>query len=253
MIERLWTPRGMPIGAVGNGTGGAAGPTYQALVLGDGPNGYWRLGEAVGLVAADATGTQNGAYSAAGVTYGQAGLINANPGTSVRFDGVNGEVSIPNHARYTLATTGALSIETWILSAAEGGVRRLVRKSDAAELAMEWSLSRNGVGNIIAQVWDAVGNPVATAQSPLGYLAASGKHHVVMTMLNTVDIILYVDGAAVANDNTWVGAAVGNLPSPVTISAASGGSQYNGQEQEVAIYPSVLSPADILAHFALGF
>jgi len=250
LVDRL----GLPLGTIGNGTGGSSAfvSAYRAAVLADGPNGYWRLGEAVGLVAVDETLTEDGSYAAAGVTYGQAGLITGDPATCVLFNGVAGNVLLTSNARWTIGTTGLLTLETWAVFSSDGVANRRLMSKEGA-VTSEWIFRRTGTNRIEVSIFDNIGGVVATLQSPLAYLAASGKHHIVVTMDSVApDLILYVDGAAVINDNTWVGVPGPNDPTAELAIAGNTASFFPGNEQEVATYALILSPAQVAAHFALG-
>ena len=67
---------------------------YPAVVLSDGPLAYWRLGEASGATAIDATGHGlNGRYSI--VALGTGGAIAGDLDTAASFDGSYGFVTTP--------------------------------------------------------------------------------------------------------------------------------------------------------------
>ena len=78
----------------------SAGADYRALVMGDGPAGYWRLGESSGTTAADETGTNPGTYLN-GPALAQPSLLPSDgANTSVRFDGLDDNVQAPLTARF---------------------------------------------------------------------------------------------------------------------------------------------------------
>ena len=86
-----------------------APPSYRDAVRSTpGLLGYWRLGDAGTTVAADDLGARPGAYSATGVTLGQAGALRGDPDTAALFDGVAGEMTATTPP---LTTSGTL--EGW--------------------------------------------------------------------------------------------------------------------------------------------
>ncbi len=75
-----------------------AASSYDGLVLGDSPTGYWRLGEASGTVATDASvNAQHGTYENA-VVYAVAGALPGDTNTAVQFGNANARVRIPDNA-----------------------------------------------------------------------------------------------------------------------------------------------------------
>ncbi|WP_449066724.1 LamG-like jellyroll fold domain-containing protein, partial [Planomonospora algeriensis] len=89
---------------------------YGRAVYDDEPSLYWRLGEAGGTVAADSgqTGTP-GAYSATGVTYGQAGAITGTDDKAVTTAG--GRVVSTG----AVANPSTYSAEVWFKTTTTGG------------------------------------------------------------------------------------------------------------------------------------
>ena len=106
-----------------NETGTAAGPertitvtppsgsAYRSAILTtQSLLGYWRLGEATGNVASSETGTNDGTYSAQGVTLAQPGALSGDPDTAAAFDGLAGEMSAPTTS---LSAAGQGTLEGW--------------------------------------------------------------------------------------------------------------------------------------------
>ena len=89
--------------------GGPPGPAYQAEVLADGPAGYWRLGEASGTIAADASPSANfGAY-VGGPTLGAAApLVADSSNRAVAFNATS-YVNVPDSP--SVSFTGAFTLE----------------------------------------------------------------------------------------------------------------------------------------------
>jgi Concanavalin A-like lectin/glucanases superfamily/Fibronectin type III domain len=99
---------------------------YSAAVLGDNPAAYWRLGEATGTVAADATGQgATGTYFGTR-TQNQAGGIFGDPDHAVTFDGSTGYVIAPSTAALRGAT---VSIELSLKKVSESANGTYVSKN----------------------------------------------------------------------------------------------------------------------------
>jgi hypothetical protein len=86
-------------------------PPYEADVIADGVDAYWRLEELSGTVADDSVGLVNGTYD--GVPgLGVPGLISGS-GTAVSFDGVDDRVRLPDSIVTNLAVRRAQTVELW--------------------------------------------------------------------------------------------------------------------------------------------
>jgi RHS repeat-associated protein len=90
---------------------------YRDVVVGDGPEAYWRLGESSGTTATDLAGGHNGTY-AGGPGLGQSGALAGEPDAGVRFDGVNdGVKAIDQPWRSPVGYT----VESWVKTTQDGG------------------------------------------------------------------------------------------------------------------------------------
>src|SRR5437588_11591152 len=84
--------------------------SYRDTVLADSPIAYYRLGEASGTTAVDASGNgRNATYSGAGVTYAQAGVIANDTDTSILLNGSTGTITMP----VSTEPGGAFTVEGW--------------------------------------------------------------------------------------------------------------------------------------------
>jgi hypothetical protein len=96
-----------------------ASDQYSSVVLAKGPVGYWRLGEASGPAAADASGNGNGGTYLGNPAFGQAGAIVNDPNTAIGLKGPNSkdyvEIAAPGSAAFSQPTSGAgLTVEVWL-------------------------------------------------------------------------------------------------------------------------------------------
>jgi len=93
----------------------APGSAYQTKVLSKKPVAYWRLGETKGETAADLTGNGHvGAYKGSPML-GRAGAIHGDKNTSITLDGKGTYVEVPDHPDFSQPTSGrGLTVEAWM-------------------------------------------------------------------------------------------------------------------------------------------
>ena len=94
-------------------------PDYSGLVLAKGPVGYWRLGEAAGPTAADASGNGYDGTYIGNPTFGQPGAIANDPDAAIGCNGPDSgdyvEIPDPNSAAFSQPTSGqGLTVEVWM-------------------------------------------------------------------------------------------------------------------------------------------
>jgi hypothetical protein len=94
---------------------GAAASNYQKKVLAKKPVAYWRLGEAKGPAALDsAANKHHGTYQGT-PTLGQKGAIRGDTDTAITLDGKRSYVEIPDHADFSVPTSRkGLTVEAWM-------------------------------------------------------------------------------------------------------------------------------------------
>jgi hypothetical protein len=84
---------------------------YRQHVLNDSPSAYWRLGEASGIVAADASGNGNTGAYAGTVTLAETGAISGDGDTAFLPDGATGYMSL---ATSPVHSGAAMTVECWV-------------------------------------------------------------------------------------------------------------------------------------------
>lgn len=224
---------------------------YADVVKADAPFLYWRFGESSGNTASDATGNgRTGTYKNPGFTLGQPGAISGDVDTAVALDGSKGFV----YANSSIAGQQTFSVEAWFkTTTTKGGkIVGFGSSQNGTSGTYDRHLYMTNAGGLIFGVYPGA---VRTVQSGGPYNDGEW-HHVVGTLGGGLN--LYVDGALVASDATVVSAQsytgywrVGNdnlsgWPSLPT-------SQYfGGTVDEVAIYPSALTAAQVANHNAAG-
>ncbi len=222
---------------------------YRDAILADSPAGYWRLGEASGTAANDASGNgRTGSYLSTPML-GQAGALTGDSNTSVGFDGTSEHVSVPYSGALNTAST---TLEAWVYpTGGQGRFRAVVSNRDYvvgstrgsilyASSSNTWQFwLGNGSG-----AWTVVGGPAVTLDR---------WTHVVGTYDGTT-ARLYVDGTLVAS------APSTHTPNPSRpLRAAAGANEraadylLPGRVDEVAVYPTALNATRVRAHFDAAY
>ena len=215
------------------------GSPYNTTILADNPTAYWRLDEASGSSAADSKGSNTGTYSA-GVTKNQAGAT-ADGDAAIDLNGTSGYISVPDASPLRLAD-GPFSLEAWVNRPTlgqtfPGDQEQVFDKTDGG-------YQINIASNVIYFDQAGIGS-IAHATVAMG----TGWHHIVATK-NGASVHIYLDGvdvtSAVTNRTLTDGSA------PLILGARRGTSSafLDGFLDEVAIYKSALSPAQVAAHYA---
>ncbi len=215
---------------------------YATTVAADNPVSYWRLGETSGTTAADSVGPNTGTYSN-GVTLGAPSLL-ASDGANqaATFNGVNNFVSIPSSS--ALSPTGAVTVEAWVRPSAKpaaGSFQSIVTKTDS------YSLQFNGPQLEFTTIQ---GTTRRRVQAPASSVVAGQTYHIVGTY-DGITQRLYVNGSQVA----WAAfsGAVNVNAKSLYIASWDGASEFVAATiDEVAVYGSVLTPAQIVNHYQTG-
>ena len=213
---------------------------YRDAVLADGPVGYWRLTETTGA-AVDTTGNAAGGSYLGGVTRGVQGALAGDSNLAARFDGTDDYVSVPDNN--ALDRGDVFSYELWVKRGAlQGTSQRLLHKgAGVASLGF-------GLNNKLVLLPGGTG--AVNIASSTTAVTDQSWHHVVATK-NGAEVHIYVDGVdrtAAATNSTLTSNATA-----LNIGRASTGSGYSSADiDEVAVYPTALTPARVLAHYQAG-
>jgi hypothetical protein len=213
---------------------------YSAAVLATpGLVGYWRLGESAGSVACDSAGANDGSYQA-GTTLAQPGALADDPDTATAFNGSSGWVQVPHGD--SLNVGDRFSIEAWVK---RGSIGTAANQVIASQQNSAWVLMFN------------TNNQLVLRRSNLGDIAASTAtvtdtsrwHHVVATK-DGATVKLYLDGTDVTGPVS--NQTITNNTLPLAIGQSSNIAYFNGQIDEVALYNTPLTPAQVANHHAYG-
>ena len=221
--------------------------SYEAAVVADKPEAWFRLDESSGTTMFDSMGRHDGVYtnvSGAPVTFGAPGAIVGSSDTAVTFDGTSLSYGVVPFSPKLNATT--FTIECWAKTSDTANVRSPVSSHSAipqgymlwTEPAGSWSggVSQNGNNYYVGS---------ATASD--GIVAGQWKH---VVMVYDTSLKVYINGQ-------WDGVGYVNFERNVSapfIVGALGGSSianlFSGQVDEVAVYTNGLTLAQVQNHYS---
>ncbi|MGI9821984.1 PKD domain-containing protein [Agromyces sp. Marseille-Q5079] len=253
---QAYTYRLRAIDAMGNSawgstlsiTAAAAGTqsAYASTVMADQPTYYWRLGEAVGATTAADTVGRAAATRQSGVTFAQSGAIIGDPNTSARFSGTSSGRAISQEKVWR---DNSLAVEAWFKTSSTAGGKIVGFGSSATGDSSSYDrhIYMNTAGRVLFGV-----RPQGGAQQILQSAKAYNDdqwHHVVGS-LGANGMQLYLDGRRVGQDTAaTTGGAYWGYWRMGGDNTWSGGKNFTGSIDEVAVYPQPLSSAQVLEHF----
>ncbi|WP_405535087.1 DNRLRE domain-containing protein [Streptomyces sp. NBC_00075] len=232
------------------------GSLYRSTVLDDNPVSYWRFGEADGAAARSEapsrSGLNNAEYSDA--TLGAEGALAGTPDTAASFDGVDGNVILPDN---TVHASSFLTVELWFRTAGPGVLFSYEdeRIEDGKPTWWTPALYVGTDGKLRGQFWREGGKGPITSTSAVN---DNTWHHVVLSGAGT-NQALFLDGTRIgtlagAIDHTeqvytYVGAGYtgGGWPSLDTTDTFG---HFTGSIDEVAVYDRPLAEPAVAAHYA---
>lgn len=235
---------------------GIAVPTFVDEVLADSPAGFWMLNDTSGTQATDLSGNGRHGTYVGSPTFSQTG-IDGNLATS--FDGVNDEVTIPFNSAFMPNASNGITCEIWYKGTTTGsnagaGVatsqRGLLCANESSSHKM-WLSSVDADGKARVHT-----DPSYEILGPgTGAAINNGSFHQVVWTITPAgyDAELFVDGASVATNTNGNDPGDGSPTIRIGKNNRATSNHYcPGVITGVAIYPSVLSPTRILAHYQAG-
>lgn len=253
-----------------------ASDAYSGVVLAKGPVGYWRLGEAAGPTAADASGNgYDGTYNG-NPTFGQPGAIVGDPDTAVGFNGPDSrdyvEIPDPVGQEFSQPTSGlGLTVEVWMrpdLLTFPGQTPdpyiHWLGKGEATrhEWAMRfYSLDSSRPNRISAYIWNPEGGLGAGAYFQDQLTPGQWIHIVACYEPGDQDteppagVHIYKNGEhrlGPPSSGTLYrtyGIVPAHGTAPLRLATRDFGSFLTGGLDEVAVYPRVLTPDDIMENY----
>ncbi|MEY9998054.1 hypothetical protein ABIE67_010173 [Streptomyces sp. V4I8] len=244
---------------------------YANRVVADGANLYWRFEEPDGTFAADSSGTNNnGVHRESPIRVVTPGAV---PGSNAAIDYLGRWTpgwagSSVREYTYSDRSSGrptAYSIETWVRTTSRTGGKLVgFGERDGTRTGVLGRGDKQIYMGNGGRLWFGVYNGAArTIHSSRPY--NDGKwHHVVATQSPGTGMRLYVDGVLQARDprvtrsadytGYWHtgGGDVRGLATWMIGPHNPSSWFFKGQLDETAVYPRVLSPAQVAQHHALG-
>jgi hypothetical protein len=220
------------------------GTHYVKLVRAtSGLQGYWRLGESGGTVAADSSGNDKpGAYSGS-PTLGQPGAL-ADGNTAAVFDGVDDLVDVPDNAVFD--GVGDFSIEIWFKTntLVDTNGKLFWKRVGGAGYALHITAA-TGLLTFECET-GSVNNQLNTT----GTNWADGAWHHVVATRSGANGSIYVDGSLRAGPTALTSASLANASTlRIGANAPTLDRRFKGSLDEAAYYGRALTASEITAHY----
>ncbi|GAA4359798.1 PKD domain-containing protein [Angustibacter luteus] len=219
--------------------------TYGQAVYDAEPDLYWRLGDAAGTAVDSTPNGQDGAYTG-GVTQGGPSAVTGGPTGSATFDGSTGGVYSSQQANNPQTFTE----ELWFRTGTHVGGKLIGFGNTQAGYSSGYDrhVYMEDDGRLTFGTWLGFTN---TVSSPLAYNDNSWHHMVAEG--SSSGLKLYVDGGLVASNSTGGAQDYAGYWRIGGDSDWGGTSAYfNGDLDEVAVYSSLLTDAQVSQHYSLG-
>jgi hypothetical protein len=228
----------------------SSSPSYPAQVLGDGANLYWRYDEASGTFAADASSSDDSGVYVNAPSYRQSPAAVSGSSTAIGLNGSD-EYLYSDRGHSSPAT---YSVETWFKTTTTAGGKLVGFGSSQLDNSGNYDkhVYMTNAGNLVFGVWTGSANTITTSAS----YNDGNWHHVVATQGS--------DGMKLYVDSTLTGSNAQTSSQDYTGYWRLGGDNINGwpnqpssnyfagQLDETAVYPSVLTAAQVANHYTLA-
>ncbi|HEX8510950.1 MAG TPA: PKD domain-containing protein [Propionibacteriaceae bacterium] len=220
----------------------APADNYGKAVSADDPTFFWRLNETSGGTAQDTTSNAENGVFAGGLTYGTTSNVSGASGTAVTFNGSDATIG----STTPVAAPSTYSEELWFkTTTARGG--KLIgfgSSQSGSSGSFDRHVYMENSGQLTFGVWTGQTNTTTTTTS-----YNDGRWHHLVAMQSSDGMKLYVNGALtgtnpqpqaqgysghwrVGGDNSW-----------------GGDPFFAGSIDEVAVYSSALTSAQVRAHY----
>lgn len=230
--------------------------SYAETVLSDAPVAYWRLGEASGTSFFNSTATTGlTAVETAGVSNAEIGALVNDSSTSAGFSrpaANNGALIVADHP--DLDGTARLTVEAWVYmdagcsSAICGIVSKRVGSSNQEAYIL---YTNNGLAGF------RLAGQTTQQLDASSTLAINTWHHIVVVFDNTLTdtvaqrrLKMYINGV-LNSERTYTFGAIAGTASTFSIGSLNGNasSGWSGRIDEVAVYNSALTLAQVQKHY----
>ena len=218
---------------------------YSGTILADSPLAYYRLGDASGTTAVDASSNELNASYVGGVTLGQPGAFPFDPDSAVTLDGSSGYVQLP---KLSSDFTSGFSAEIWADPTSVGSSQRffdLGNGSSADNIVLYRVGTTNNLGFVVFS-----GSSEGTQVIANNAITLNQWQYFAVTLDSHGHVTLYKNGVAIATGTTDV-PCTGIVRSNNYLGKSNfGDACYAGGFDEAAFYAQPLSADQIAAPYA---
>lgn len=236
---------------------------YEGAVNGDGAIAYWRLSEQSGATAADHAGPHDATYVGA-PQLGFPSLLANDTNTAVDFDGQDDLVAIAGASQInTGGPYPARTIELWF-NADDVQARQVLFEEGGISRGLAIYVDQ---GSVYFIGWNTKNDDATTPWGPVWVSApvtAGATHHVALVLGGTAGFEGFVNGTSVGSNSTsgnlfkhGAKVAIGAMDDDTrfhdgSVTNSGRAFHFDGTIDEVALYNTALSPAQLANHVALG-
>ena len=215
---------------------------YAKDVVADGATDYWRLSESSGSTAYDYA-SFNDLTLGSTVTHGATGAITGDADTADNFDGSTTGLAATNNA---IPGPNTFTEEAWFKTTSTSGGKILGfgNANTGTSSSYDRHIYMDGSGHLYFGVYNGNTTTISTPNA-----LNDGQYHYVVASLSSAGMSLYVDGKFVGNNSNTVAQAYNGYWRVGGDSSWSGANFFTGTIDDVAIYPTVLTTAQIRQHY----
>jgi hypothetical protein len=244
---------------------------YSEKVCAKNPIAYWRLGESEGPVVFDAIQNGHNGIFYGNPIYQEAGAVSNDTDTAIKLDGNHSYIEVPDNPYFSQPTSGqGLTVEVWmrpdslIFTGEAAGYVHWLGKGEAGR--HEWSLrfyseQSSRPSRISAYIWSPEGGLGAGAYFQDKLVPGVWIH--VVACYDSGDhtnpeagVSIYKNGVLRGGPTTSPGALYKTYTikpahgtAPLRFGTRDQASFFEGGLDEVAIYPRVLTAAEIMDNY----
>ena len=239
------TPPGISYISPGYGGGGGGHLSYSATVLADSPVAYWRLG--TGSTDVNDSSGNGHTLTKTGTPTEVAGLIVQDADSARSFPGLNTtRYDAAAASVFDMLVNQAFTIEMWVnLSSVAAAFNRILGHEDGTN---GWNVEAHSTNGFMFN------RLAAGVTNSVNFLPAAGMtgitYHVVCTYDGT-NLRMYLNGSLVAGPTASSGSVATNA-NTVRTGAFTGSAYAAGTFDEIAIYTTALSQAQVTTHYNAG-
>lgn len=227
--------------------------SYERQVKIDTPIAYWRLGDS-GSTAIDEIGTYDLAYTNT-PTLNVNPLITNTSNKAVTFTAANSEYAAGTNS---VVSALPLSIECWFTVTDLSTFRGILATNNTSNYAGIQILIET-TGKLIVRMGDNAGIGSGNrydSSTPTGVININKLVHLVVTATAYNSVSIYINGISQVISNNGTSTSVSFATGDFDIGVASNtsyNSYFDGTIDEVAVYDSILSADQVLAHYNRGY